>query len=66
VSGQTSLPARFTLGIHWVGGWVDSRAGLVAVAKRKKSLTLPGIEPRSSSHYWLCYPGPFFTTSGTE
>jgi hypothetical protein len=45
----------FTSGIiapssRWIGGWVDLRAGLDAVAKRKiPSLPLPGIETRSSS-----------------
>jgi len=38
-------------GTHWVVGWVGPRAGMYAVAKRKKvpSLALPGIEPWSSS-----------------
>jgi len=40
------LPGRFT---HWVGGWVSHRTGLDEVAKRKESLYLPDIEPRSSS-----------------
>jgi hypothetical protein len=26
---------RFTLGSHWIGGWVGPRAGLDAVANRK-------------------------------
>jgi hypothetical protein len=53
-----SCPSRFTPrerapGTHWIGGWVDSRAGLDDVEKRK-FLTLPGLElrpppPRSSS-----------------
>jgi hypothetical protein len=30
---------------HWVGGWVDHRAGLDDVEKRK-FLTLPGLELR--------------------
>jgi len=30
-------------------GWVDSRAGLKAVAKRKNPLPLPETEPQSSS-----------------
>jgi hypothetical protein len=31
-----SCPGRFTPGTHWIGGWVDPRAGLDAVAKRKQ------------------------------
>jgi hypothetical protein len=53
---SASRPCRFTPrerapGIHWIGGWVDRRAGLDDVEKRK-FLTLPGLElrpPRSSS-----------------
>jgi hypothetical protein len=41
-------PSHFTLGerarsTHWIGGWVDPRAGLDDVEKRK-FLTLPGLE----------------------
>jgi hypothetical protein len=25
---SASSPGRFTLGTHWIGGWVDTRAGL--------------------------------------
>jgi hypothetical protein len=51
---SASNPGRFTSGerdfsTHWVGGWVGRRAGLDAVAKRKKSLLLPGIETQSST-----------------
>jgi len=42
-------PLGRALLIHWIGGWVDARDDMVAVAKRKKSLTEPGIEPWSSS-----------------
>jgi hypothetical protein len=46
-------PGRFTPGeripgTHWIGGWVDPRAGLDNLEKRK-FLTLPGLEPRSLS-----------------
>jgi hypothetical protein len=33
---------------QWIGGWVDPRAGLDMVEKRKKSLALLGIEPQSA------------------
>jgi hypothetical protein len=38
--GPTSRPGHFTSGegapsTHWIGGWVDPRAGLVDVEKRK-------------------------------
>jgi hypothetical protein len=44
-----SLPCRFTpkeraLGTHWIRGWVDPRAGLDDVEKRK-FCTLPGLTP---------------------
>jgi hypothetical protein len=40
-----SRPGRFTPGTQWIGGWVDLRAGLEDLEKRK-FLTLPGIELR--------------------
>jgi hypothetical protein len=52
-----------TRGTHWIGGWVDPRAFLDDVEKRK-FLTLPGLElrhldrpARSQSLYRLRYPG---------
>jgi hypothetical protein len=65
---SASHPGRFTPGerdpgTHWIGGWVDPRAGLEDVEKRK-FLTIPGLElqpfgrPASSqSLYRLRYPG---------
>jgi hypothetical protein len=40
VSSQCHAPAALypeerTPGTHWIGGWVDSRAGLEAGARRK-------------------------------
>jgi hypothetical protein len=53
---SASRPGRFTPGerapgTHWIGGWVDPRAGVDDVDKRT-FLTLLGLElrpPRSSS-----------------
>jgi hypothetical protein len=47
---SASRPGRFTpgeraLGTHWIGSWVNPRAGLDDVEKRK-FLTLPGLELR--------------------
>jgi hypothetical protein len=47
---STSRPGCFTPGerapgTHWIGGWVDLRAGLDYLEKRKL-LTLPGLELR--------------------
>jgi hypothetical protein len=47
---SASRPCRFTPGERtpstlWIGGWVDPRAGLDDVEKRK-FLTLPGLELR--------------------
>jgi hypothetical protein len=65
---SASRPDRFTPeekapGTHWKGGWVNPRAGLDHVEKRK-FLILPGLElrppgqpARSQSLYRLCYPG---------
>jgi hypothetical protein len=65
---STSRLGRFTPGecapgTHWIGGWVDLRAGLHDVEK-KKLLTLPGLKlrllghpVRSQSLYRLSYPG---------
>jgi hypothetical protein len=63
-----SCPGRFTPGERapgtlWIGSWVDHRAGLDDVEKRK-FLTLPelklrplGCPARSQSLYLLRYPG---------
>jgi hypothetical protein len=65
---SNSRPGRFTPGerapgIHWIGGWVDLRAGLDDLKKRKL-FTLLGLElrplgrpARSLSLYRLRYPG---------
>jgi hypothetical protein len=47
---SASCPCRFTPGkrgpgTHWIGGWVDPRAGLDGVEKFK-FLTLQGLELR--------------------
>jgi hypothetical protein len=47
---SVSLSDRFTPGeraprTHWIGGWVDPRAGLDDVEKRKLFI-LPGLELR--------------------
>jgi hypothetical protein len=64
---STSRPGRFTIGerspgTHWIGGWVNPRAGLDDVEKRKL-FTLAGLELRhlsrpalSQSLYRLLYP----------
>jgi hypothetical protein len=45
---SASRPGRFAPGTHWIGGWVDPRAGLDDVEKRK-FLTLPGLDLRPLS-----------------
>jgi hypothetical protein len=64
-------PARKVPGTHWIGGWVDPRAGLDDVEK-KKFLSLPvlqlrplGHPARSQSLYRLSYPG-FLSSKRTE
>jgi hypothetical protein len=42
---STSRLDRFTPATHWLGGWVDLRAGLDDLEKRK-FLTPPGLELR--------------------
>jgi hypothetical protein len=56
-------PEERAPGTHWIGGWVDPRVNLDDLKKRK-FLTLPGLEmrllgcpARSQSLYRLCYPG---------
>jgi hypothetical protein len=56
-------PRERASGTYWIGGWVDPRAGLDDVEKRK-FLNLPGLELRplgrpalSQSLYRLSYPG---------
>jgi hypothetical protein len=51
---STSRPGHFTPreigpGTHWIGVWVDLRAGLDDLEKRK-FLTLPGLELRPLGH----------------
>jgi hypothetical protein len=51
---SVSRPGRFTFGegtpsTRWKGGWVVPRAGLDAVARRKKITALPGNRTRSSN-----------------
>jgi hypothetical protein len=65
---SASRPCRFSPGerapgTHFIGGWVDLRAGLEDMEKRK-FLTLPelgtptlGRPARSQSLYRLRYPG---------
>jgi hypothetical protein len=64
---SASRPGHFTPGerapgTHCIGGWLDPRAGLVDMEKRK-SLTLPGLVRTLSrpacnqSLYRLRYPG---------
>jgi hypothetical protein len=59
-------PGEKVPGTHWIGGWVDPRAGLDNVVKRE-FLTLPGLELRclglpacSQSLYRLRYLGSYF------
>jgi len=52
---SASCPSYFTLGTHLTGGWVDPRAGLDTVAKRRKHLPLSGIEPQLSSPQFSHY-----------
>jgi hypothetical protein len=40
---SASRPGCFTPGTHWIGGWLDPRAGLDNGEKRK-FLTLPLLE----------------------
>jgi hypothetical protein len=36
------MPGERAASTHWIGGWVDPRAGLADL--KKKFLTLPGLE----------------------
>jgi hypothetical protein len=56
---SASRSCCFILGIHRIGGWVDPRAGLDDIEKRKFS-TLPGIELRH-----LCCPASSYTDCAT-
>jgi hypothetical protein len=62
---SASRIGRFTPGSRWIGGWMDPRAGLDHVEKRK-FLTLMGLElqhfdrpARSQSLSRLRYPGSY-------
>jgi hypothetical protein len=68
MSGQLHAPAALapgerSRGTHWIGGWVDPRADMDDVEKRK-FLILTGLElrplgrpVRSWSVHRLCYSG---------
>jgi hypothetical protein len=43
VDRSASLPGRSIPDTHWIGGWVDPKAGVDNVEKRK-FLTLPALE----------------------
>jgi hypothetical protein len=47
VSGQFPAPRCFTPGTHWIGGWVDPRAVLDAVVKRKVPSSCRESNPRT-------------------
>jgi hypothetical protein len=60
------------LGPHWIGGWMDPKAGLDDVEKRN-FLALPGLElrtlgrpTRSQSLYQVRYPGSSAATDTHE
>jgi hypothetical protein len=62
IQAPAALPPRKAPDTHWIGGWVDPRAGLDDVEKRK-FLNLSGLElrpfdcpSRSQSLYRLRYP----------
>jgi hypothetical protein len=40
---SASRPCRFTPGTHFIGGWVDPKAGVYDMEKWK-NFTLPGLE----------------------
>jgi hypothetical protein len=43
---SASCPGHFSLGIYWIGGWVDPRADVGAL--KKKNFALPGVNPEPS------------------
>jgi hypothetical protein len=62
------IPAEGAPSTHWMGGWMDPRAGLNDVENRK-FLTLPGLElppfglpTRIQLLYRLHYPGSHLKT----
>jgi hypothetical protein len=63
------IPGERAPGNHWIGGWVDPRAGVDGVEKTK-FLTLPGLDlrplsllARSQSLYRLRYSGCYLKTA---
>jgi hypothetical protein len=59
------IPGARTADTHWIGGWVDPRAGLDAVMKRKNPIIVPVgnwnsvVQPMAQFLYWLSYPDGF-------
>jgi ABC-type taurine transport system ATPase subunit len=53
-------PRQLYPGIHWIGGWVNPRAGMDAVAKRRISAPVGNrtlvVQTVTYSLYWLSYP----------
>jgi hypothetical protein len=69
VSGQLHAPAALPPAerapvTHWIGGWVDLRAGLDNLEK-KKFLTLPGLELRPVDSRYTDYAIPAHAASNT-
>jgi hypothetical protein len=65
-------PGERATGTNWIGGWVDPRAGLDDMGKRK-FITLPELElrplgrpVRSQSLYRLRYPGPWCSVNSLQ
>jgi hypothetical protein len=72
VSGQRHAPDAIYLqektpGTHWIGGWVDLRAGLDREVKGKILRPCQGLNPGrpvcSQTLYWLSHPDSFWADS---
>jgi hypothetical protein len=54
-------PGERIPGTHWIGGWMSTRAGPDAEARRKILCSCRGSNPgrpvRGQTLYWLSYPG---------
>jgi hypothetical protein len=55
--GTAALPGERATGTHGIGGWVDPRAGLVDL-ERRKFLILPGLELQPVASRYTEYANP--------
>jgi hypothetical protein len=65
---STSRPGHFTLGIHFIGGWVGPRDGLDKCGKSRPppGLDPPTVDPVAGRCTYWAIPAPLLWTAPFE